>query len=64
MNVMHARKELEEQQEVRERLAVFLPMSLMRRMRERVPAGKRAEFVARALAEALKQEERTRREGL
>ncbi len=39
--------------EARERLALFLPASLMRELRNRIPAGSRAAFVASALRRAL-----------
>ena len=44
--------------EARERLALFLPASLMRELRSRVPAGHRAAFVARALRRALRELDR------
>ncbi len=39
--------------ESRERLAVFLPASLMRRLQETVPPGARSDFAACALEKAL-----------
>jgi len=43
--------------EMLERLAVFLPRSVVRALHEQVPAGQRRAFITRALAAALKQKE-------
>jgi hypothetical protein len=42
--------------EALERLSVFLPASVVRELRNSVPAGRRGSFIARALREALARE--------
>ena len=42
--------------EALERLSVFLPASVVRELKNRVPAGRRGSFIARALREALARE--------
>ena len=42
--------------EALERLSVFLPASVVRELKSRVPAGRRGSFIARALREALARE--------
>jgi len=44
-----------EKREARERLAVFLPASLVRRLRQSVPPGARSDFAACALEKALEE---------
>ena len=44
--------------EALERLSVFLPTSLVRALKEQVPAGARGRFIARALREALARKDR------
>ena len=43
----------DKKRESRERLAVFLPASLLRRLQEAVPPGARSDFAACALEKAL-----------
>ncbi len=45
--------------EALERLSVFLPASVVRELKDRVPAGQRGSFIARALREALARESET-----
>ena len=42
--------------EALERLSVFLPASVVRQLKNHVPAGQRGSFIARALQEALARE--------
>ena len=54
---MHAHETLTHKQgEARERLALFLPASVVRSFFAQVPPGKRADFVAKAILAALERE--------
>ncbi|HHN66485.1 MAG TPA: hypothetical protein ENK15_00390 [Thermopetrobacter sp.] len=56
MNV-HAHKTMAHKRgEARERLALFLPASVLRSFFARVPPGKRADFAARAILAALERD--------
>jgi len=51
-----SRSEARARAEALERLSVFLPASVVRELKSRVPAGQRGSFIARALREALARE--------
>ena len=54
MNVqVGSRNGVKARAEALERLSVFLPASVVRELRNRVPAGQRSRFIARALQQAL-----------
>ncbi len=46
-----------DRREARERLTVFLPVSLVRRLKATIPPGQRSDFITETLREALKEEE-------
>ncbi len=47
-----------DRREARERLTVFLPVSLVRRLKAAIPPGQRSDFISETLARALKEEQR------
>ena len=54
-----SRNSLQEHAEALERLSVFLPASVVRELKNSVPAGQRGSFIARALREALSRQRTT-----
>ena len=52
-----------DRREARERLTVFLPVSLVRRLKAAIPPGQRSDFISETLARALKEEERLKNDG-
>ena len=57
MNVQSGkRNDARQRAEALERLSVFLPASVVRELKSRVPAGRRGNFIARVLREALARE--------
>jgi len=51
-----------DRREARERLTVFLPVSLVRRLKATVPPGQRSDFITETLTRALEEERSTRKE--
>ncbi len=45
-----------DRREARERLTVFLPVSLVRRLKDTVPPGRRSDFITETLTRALEEE--------
>ncbi len=52
-----------DRREARERLTVFLPVSLVRRLKATIPPGQRSDFITETLREALKEETDRKEEG-
>ncbi len=49
-----------DRREARERLTIFLPVSLVRRLKATIPPGQRSEFISETLLRALEDAERAR----
>ncbi len=51
-----------DRREARERLTVFLPVSLVRRLKDTVPPGRRSDFITETLRQALEEQHPVRKE--
>ncbi len=52
-----------DRREARERLTVFLPVSLVRRLKDTVPPGRRSDFITETLTRALEEHSVRKEEG-
>jgi len=52
-----------DRREARERLTIFLPVSLVRRLKAAIPPGQRSEFISETLLRALEKEHSTKEKG-